>query len=59
MAPGERERARSLLTAREYDAWRMRRAGYSKLATAGHLGISVDRVTLALRRADELLGSAA
>ena len=55
--PAERERARELLTAREYDAWRMRHAGYSVMATARCLGIGQDAARGALKRANKRLGS--
>ena len=53
--PGERERARTVLTSREYDALRLRRAGYSVTASAVWLGCGEHAVRSALKRADATL----
>jgi DNA-binding CsgD family transcriptional regulator len=45
-----------VLTVREFDAVRMRRAGYSVLAIAHTLGCGEGAVRSALRRAAERLG---
>ena len=54
VAPGERERARAILTAREYDALRPRSAGYSVVASAVWLGCG-ERLDKPRRRRISLL----